>query len=113
MRDTFRHRGWKQDHSIHSCARSPRSLAKDFTMDIKRHIVTIVIDNIETAFQPVSDLLHNYAPHILLRVGYPMRDKNVSAIFLVIDLSLDAMGAFSGKLGQIESVNVKSITLKI
>jgi len=82
-------------------------------MDLKRHVVTIVIDNVEHAFNPVSDLLHEYSQHILLRVGYPMRDKNVSVIFLIIELSPDDMGAFSGKLGQIKFVKVKSIALKI
>jgi len=82
-------------------------------MEFKRHVVTIVIDDIETAFHPVTELLHLYAPNILLRVGYPMRDKKVSVIFLVMELSVEAMGAFSGKLGQIRSVKVKSLTLKI
>lgn len=82
-------------------------------MDVKRHVVTIVIDDIDDAFQPVTQLLHDYAPHILLRVGYPMRDKNVSVIFLVMELSTDDMGSFSGKLGQIPSVKVRTITLKI
>ncbi|HNX37405.1 MAG TPA: iron-only hydrogenase system regulator [Candidatus Cloacimonadota bacterium] len=82
-------------------------------MDIKRHVVTIVIDDVDQAFNPVSDLLHEYASHILLRVGYPMRDKNVSVIFLIMELDLDGMGAFSGKLGQIKHVKVKTITLKI
>jgi len=79
----------------------------------KIHVVTIVIDDVEEAFHPVSELLHNYALKIKLRVGYPMRDKNVSVIFLVMEMSLDEMGAFSGKLGQLKSVKVKSITLKI
>lgn len=82
-------------------------------MELKRHVVTIVIDDIEQAFNPVSDLLHEFASHILLRVGYPMRDKNVSVIFLIMELSPDDMGAFSGKLGQIKFVKVKSIALKI
>lgn len=82
-------------------------------MEEKRHVVTIVVDDINTAFTPVSDLLHQYAPHILMRVGYPMRDRNVSVIFLIMELDLPGMGAFSGKLGQIPSVNVKTITLKI
>ncbi len=82
-------------------------------MELKRHVVTIVIDDIEAAFTPVTEVLHHYAPHILLRVGYPMRDKNVSVIFLVMELSLDRMGAFSGKLGQIPAVKVKTITLNI
>jgi len=79
----------------------------------KRHVVTIVIDDVARAYQPVSELLHEYSSRILLRVGYPMRDKNVSVIFLIIELSLDEMGSFSGKLGQMPSVKVKTITLKI
>lgn len=82
-------------------------------MDMKRHVVTIVVDDIESAFNPVSDLLHQFAPHILLRVGYPMRDRKVSVIFLVIEADLDTLGSFSGKLGQIHTVKVKTITLKI
>lgn len=82
-------------------------------MEKKRHVVTIVIDDVDAAFQPLSDLLHKYAPHILLRVGYPMRDVGVSAIFLIMDLTLDEMGSFSGKLGQMPSIRVKTITLKI
>lgn len=82
-------------------------------MEIKRHVVTILVNDIEKAFNPVSELLHQYASHILLRVGYPMRDKNVSVIFLVMDLDLDLLGSFSGKLGQIPCVKVRTITLKI
>ena len=82
-------------------------------MEKKRHVVTIVIDDVEQAFHPVSELLHQYATSILLRVGYPMRDKNVSVIFLVMEMSLDEIGAFSGKLGQMPAIKVKSITLKI
>ncbi len=82
-------------------------------MEKKRHVVSIVIDDIGQAFQPVSELLHDYATHILLRVGYPMRDKDVSVIFLIMELTLDEMGSFSGKLGQMPSVKVKTTTLKI
>lgn len=82
-------------------------------MNPKRHVVTIVIDDIEQAFQPVSELLHANAPHILLRVGYPMRDWGVSAIFLVMELDTAQMGAFSGKLGMMPGVKVKTTTLKI
>ncbi|PKN75683.1 MAG: iron-only hydrogenase system regulator [Candidatus Cloacimonetes bacterium HGW-Cloacimonetes-2] len=82
-------------------------------MEMMRHVVTIVVGDVDKAFVPVSDLLHEYAKHIHLRVGYPMRDKNVSVIFLIIELDPDDMGAFSGKLGQIKSVKVKTIKLKI
>jgi len=72
-------------------------------MPEKRHVVSIIVEDIENAFHPVSELLHSYAAHILLRVGYPMRDLGVSVIFLIMELSTAEMGAFSGKLGQISS----------
>ena len=73
-------------------------------MENKIHVVTIIIDDVEEAFHPVSELLHSYAPKIKLRVGYPMRDKNVSVIFLVMEMNLDEMGAFCGKLGELKAV---------
>jgi putative iron-only hydrogenase system regulator len=82
-------------------------------MPEKRHVVSIIVEDIENAFHPVSELLHSYAAHILLRVGYPMRDLGVSVIFLIMELSTAEMGAFSGQLGQISSVKVKASTLKI
>ncbi len=82
-------------------------------MEDKMHVVTIVINNVEEAYHPITELLHGYSSKIKLRVGYPMKDKNVSVIFLIMEMNLDDMGAFSGKLGQMKSVNVKSITLKI
>ncbi|HHV37750.1 MAG TPA: iron-only hydrogenase system regulator [Candidatus Cloacimonetes bacterium] len=82
-------------------------------MELKRHIVTIVVHDIDKAFQPVSDFLHLNAESILLRVGYPMRDWGVSVIFLVMELTTPQMGAFSGKLGMIPGVNVRTQTLKI
>ena len=82
-------------------------------MEDKIHVVTIVVNDLEEAYHPVTELLHIYAPKIKLRVGYPMRDKNVSVIFLVMEMNLDEIGSFSGKLGQLKSVKVKSMTLKI
>lgn len=82
-------------------------------MELKRHIVSIIVEDLEHAFYPVSELIHSYAQHILMRVGYPMRDLGVSVIFLIMELDTQAMSAFSGKLGQIPSVKVKTTTLKI
>ncbi|HOD18105.1 MAG TPA: iron-only hydrogenase system regulator [Candidatus Cloacimonadota bacterium] len=82
-------------------------------MEKKVHVVTVIINDINAAYLAVNELLHDYAQSIKLRVGYPMRDKNVSVIFLVMELTPDEMGAFSGKLGQMKSVKVKSTALKI
>jgi putative iron-only hydrogenase system regulator len=82
-------------------------------MEKLTHIISIVITDRDNAIAQVNDLLHKYAEHISLRVGYPVPDKSASIIFLILELTLDEMGAFSGKLGQIPSVKVKVTTLKI
>ncbi len=42
-----------------------------------------------------------------------MPDQNISIIFIIIQLTNDELGAFTGKLGQITSVNVKSTSLRL
>ena len=112
MRDTFWHQGWISP-PLKCLLCINFSPAKEDNMTLKRHVVTIVIDDIELAFQPVSELLHSHASYILLRVGYPMRDWGASAIFLVMEMTTPEMGAFSGKLGMIPGLKVKTQTLKI
>lgn len=82
-------------------------------MEKKIRTVTITVQDREKSFQLVSAILHDLADNILLRVGYPMPDQNISIIFIIIQLTNDELGAFTGKLGQITSVNVKSTSLKL
>lgn len=82
-------------------------------MEKKVRTVTITVHDRDKSFQKVSALLHDLADNIMLRVGYPMPDQNISIIFIIIQLTNDELGAFTGKLGQITSVDVKSTSLKI
>ncbi|MBU0475343.1 MAG: iron-only hydrogenase system regulator [Bacteroidetes bacterium] len=81
-------------------------------MEKKYHTITITIYDRNFAFNKVGELLHEYAEDIHLRVGYPVPDKNTSVIFIIVTLTNNELGALSGKLGQIDSVKVKSTTLK-
>lgn len=112
MRDTFWHQGWITP-PLYCLQCINFRLPKEDKMPVKRHVVTIVIEDIALAFQPVSDLLHSHASYILLRVGYPMRDWGASVIFLVMEMTTPEMGAFSGKLGMVPGLNVKTQTLRI
>lgn len=82
-------------------------------MDTRFHSVTITVYDRDSAFTIVSKLLHEYAAHIQARLGYPIPDKNVAVIFLILKMSNDSLGALTGKLGQIQNVSVKANTLKI
>lgn len=82
-------------------------------MEKKVHTTTITVYDRDSSYQQVGELLHSYAGNILLRVGYPMDDNNVAIIFLILKMTTDELGALTGKLGQIPTVKVKSMTLKV
>ena len=55
-------------------------------MEKKYHTITITIYDRNTAFVKVGELLHDYASDIHMRVGYPVPDKNIAIIFLIVTL---------------------------
>lgn len=97
-----------------SIQRSPSRLTRwRFFMEKKHHALTISISNRNLAYKNVTELLHSVADQIVLRVGYPIPDKDVSIIFLMLHVTNDEIGAITGKLGQLDEVKVKSMTLKV
>jgi len=73
--------------------------------------VDIVIKDRNLAYDKVNELLHTYAKYIKLRVGYPLESENMAVIFVIFKANNDILGGFTGKLGQIKNVKVKSIPL--
>jgi putative iron-only hydrogenase system regulator len=84
-----------------------------FFMEKKVHTTTITVFDRNSVYREVGELLHQHADNIMLRVGYPMKDQNLAIIFLILNMSTDELGALTGKLGQIQTVRVKSITLNV
>ena len=81
-------------------------------MDEKIFVITILVLNREKAYSKVNEILHNYSSNIMLRVGYPVENEGIAIIFVVFKGNTDQLGAFTGKLGSIKSVKVKSILVK-
>jgi len=75
------------------------------------YTVDIIVHDRENAYSKVNELLHHYAEIIKLRVGYPVPEENIAIVFLIVKTSNDTMGAFTGKLGNIKGVKVKSIAV--
>jgi len=60
----------------------------------------------------VNEILHEFAEHIRLRVGFPVVEENMAIIFVVLKTDNDTVGALSGRLGQVEGVKVKTTLIK-
>lgn len=75
-------------------------------------IIGILINKREEATK-VNSILSNYGHMIVGRMGLPYCEREISVITLNVDGTTDEIGALTGKLGQIQGVQVKSTMLNI
>ena len=68
-------------------------------------IAIIVRDGTQVA--ALNDLLHQYGPYIVGRMGVPYREKGVNIISVAMDAPGDVISALSGKLGRLEGVTAR------
>ncbi len=80
-------------------------------MEERYYTIDIIVTDRENAYSKVNELLHQYSEIIKLRVGYPVPEENIAIVFLIVKTSNDVMGSFTGKLGNIKGVKVKSIAV--
>ena len=60
----------------------------------------------------INEILTSHNQLILGRQGIPLRDKEISVISIVLEGTSDEFGSVTGKLGQLNGVQVKSIMAK-
>lgn len=70
-------------------------------------VMSIIVENKESV-EKINSLLHNYSEYIIGRMGIPHKEKNISIISIAIDGPQDKIAALSGKIGNLEGVNVKT-----
>lgn len=74
-------------------------------------VIGIVVEDL-SCISNVNTIISNYSDIIVGRLGIPYKEKGVSVISLVVDGTTDDIGSFTGKLGSIKGVNVKSALTK-
>ncbi|MCL2168656.1 MAG: iron-only hydrogenase system regulator [Defluviitaleaceae bacterium] len=74
-------------------------------------IIAIIVENIEMAAD-VNNILHEYAAHIIGRMGLPHRERSISIISVVVDAPHDIISSMSGKIGRLEGVSTKTVYSK-
>jgi putative iron-only hydrogenase system regulator len=79
-----------------------------FVLKSRIGVVGIVVGNPARDAALVNHILSEYASVIVGRMGIPYRERKLSVIALTVDGDNDTIGAMTGKLGQLDSVVVKS-----
>ncbi len=77
-------------------------------MEKRLGFIGIIIEHREESAEKVNHLLSEFGEYIISRTGVPYRDKHVAVITLIVDITSDALGALTGKLGAVSGVSVKS-----
>ena len=77
-------------------------------MEKRLGVVTILLNSKEST-RAMNILLSDFGDIILARQGLPLRQKGIHVISLVVEGTTDAIGAFTGKLGRLEGLQVKSV----
>lgn len=80
-------------------------------METRIALIGIIVEDIESAGK-INEILHEYSPYLVGRMGIPYREKNVSIISVVIDANNNVISSLSGKLGMIKGISVKTIYSK-
>ena len=76
-------------------------------METRVALIGIIVED-ESSVASLNDLLHQYAPYIIGRMGVPYRPRGVNIISVALDAPQDAISALSGKLGRLEGVRAKT-----
>ena len=81
-------------------------------MEDKIAIIGIFIQD-HTMSGKVNELLHEYAPYIIGRMGIPYQQKSVHVISVIICAPPGVISALSGKLGRIDGIQSKALPAAI
>ena len=71
-------------------------------------VISKVIDEPSKVQKEVNGVIGEYKEIIKGRMGIPVPEEEVSIISIAVIGDLDDINAFTGKLGKIENVNVKT-----
>ncbi len=80
---------------------------------MEKRIGTIIILIEDREVAPIlNSIISEYAECIIGRLGLPSQVHKKSIINLIVEGTTDEVGAFTGKLGRLQGVQVKSAFLK-
>lgn len=70
-------------------------------------VIGIVIEDSESV-AGLNGILHEYADHIIGRMGIPYREKKLHIVSIAIDAPQDIISALTGKIGRLPGISVKT-----
>jgi len=81
---------------------------------IKMNVVAIigVIVAGDCCTTGLNAILSDFRDYIVARTGVPCREAGYNVISIIIDAPMDKVNALSGKLGKLQGISAKTVTLQ-
>ncbi len=76
-------------------------------METRVAVMSIIVENISSV-ETLNNILHEYREFIIGRMGIPYHQKKINIISIALDAPQDIISALSGRVGNLEGVNVKT-----
>ncbi|HHV78825.1 MAG TPA: CopG family transcriptional regulator [Firmicutes bacterium] len=70
-------------------------------------VVGITVENRRKSAPLVNNILTEYGELIVGRLGVPYRERDMCVISIIVDATMDQLGALTGKLGSLPGVRAK------
>ncbi|MBP5709979.1 MAG: hypothetical protein J6W84_03275 [Bacteroidales bacterium] len=80
-------------------------------MEKRLGLIAIVISDRESVNR-VNELISKFSDIFIARQGIPMHERGLSFISLVVDAEMNRINNFTGNMGRISGVEVKTIFTK-
>ena len=76
-------------------------------METRLAVMSIVVRSKESVNE-INEILHEYGDFIIGRMGIPYKERNINLISVALDAPQDDISAISGKIGNLDNVEVKT-----
>lgn len=78
----------------------------------KRIGAAVIMVESKESIGHLNDVISLNSELILARQGVPLREKGLSVITLILEGTNDQINSFTGKIGRLQGVQVKSVLTK-
>ena len=76
-------------------------------METRVAVIGIIVENTESV-EELNAIMHEFADHIIGRMGVPYRPRGISVISVVLDAPQDMISALAGRIGNLDGVSCKT-----
>ena len=77
-------------------------------METRVAVLAVIVQE-GSSVQALNELLHQYGPYIIGRMGVPYRERGVNIISVAMDAPGGVISALSGKIGRLAGITAKTV----